>query len=136
MSQKSSVPQAISFVSQVLKRDNVAIAVEAPRPAPLGDFQPRLVVAVQKFVGDLAGSILVRQLNSFRAESLDVHHRNQAVRWHAANRGIRLEILKRGHPASYTSDCGFEMYNAAPQAGSPNCLKTIDHWKNRSWPLE
>jgi|HubBroStandDraft_3_1064219.scaffolds.fasta_scaffold526740_2 hypothetical protein len=80
MSQKSSVPQAISFVSQVLKRDNVAIAVEAPRPAPLGDFQPRLVVAVQKFVGDLAGSILVRQLNSFRAESLDVHHRNQAVR--------------------------------------------------------
>jgi hypothetical protein len=37
MSQKSSVPQAISFVSQVLKRDTVAIVFAAMLPDSLND---------------------------------------------------------------------------------------------------
>ena len=39
------------------------VAVEAPRPAFRGDLQTRLIVAVEQLVGELAGRVLVGQLD-------------------------------------------------------------------------
>jgi hypothetical protein len=50
-----------------------AVAVETPRPTLLNDFQAWLVVTVEKLVGDLAASSLVRQLESVRSEPLGLN---------------------------------------------------------------
>ena len=71
-----------------------AVAVEAPRPAGFGDFEPLLVVAVQQLVGDLAGGRLVGQLQRLGAEPLHADHRNDAVRQDAAQRGVGLQVFE------------------------------------------
>jgi hypothetical protein len=77
--------------------ESMAIAVEAPGPTFLGDFKAGLIVPVQEFVRDLAGWILVGQFDRLGAKPLHAHHRDHASRKHAADGGLRLEILKRGH---------------------------------------
>ena len=71
-----------------------AVAVEAPGPADLDDFQVGLVVAVQKLVGDLAGGRLVGQLERFGAEPLHADDRGEAVGQNAPYRGVGLEIFE------------------------------------------
>ena len=54
-----------------------AVAVEAPRPALLDDLEARLVVAVEQLVRDLAGRVLVGQLERLGAEPLHADDRDQ-----------------------------------------------------------
>ena len=55
-----------------------AVAVEAPGPALLDDLEARLVVAVEQFVGHLAGGRLVGQFQGLGAEPLHADDRDQA----------------------------------------------------------
>ena len=72
--------------------EEAAVAVEAPGPALLNDFQARLVVAVQEDVGDAASGILVGQLDGLGAEPLDVHDGDETVGQDAADGGVGPEV--------------------------------------------
>ena len=74
--------------------EQCTVAVEAPRPADLDDLQLRLVVTVQKLVGDLAGGRLVGQLERFGAEPLHTDDHREALGENAAYRGVGLEIFE------------------------------------------
>ena len=53
------------------------VAIEAPGSAQLGDFEARLVVAVEQHVGYPPGRILVGQFEGFGAIPLHVDDRDQ-----------------------------------------------------------
>ena len=55
------------------------VAVEAPRPAGDGDLEGRLAVAVEQFVPEPAGRVLIGQLDRRRAVPLDVDDGHEAV---------------------------------------------------------
>ena len=74
-----------------------AVAVEAPGPALLDDLEPRLVVAVEQLVGDLAGRVLVGQLERLRAEPLHADDGDQGIREDAADGGVGLEVFEAAH---------------------------------------
>ena len=71
-----------------------AVAVEAPGPALLDDLEARLVVAVEQLVRDLAGGVLVGQLERLGAEPLDADDGDQRVREDAADGGAGGQGLK------------------------------------------
>jgi hypothetical protein len=77
--------------------EQAAVAVEAPRPSLFDNLEPRLVIAIQQFVRDLAGGRLVRELEGFRTEPLHADDGDEAVREDAADRGVGREIVKLGH---------------------------------------
>jgi hypothetical protein len=64
-------PDALGLGDQAEER---AIAVEAPRPALLDEFEARLVVAVEQLVRHLAGRRLVGQFQRLGAKPLDADH--------------------------------------------------------------
>ena len=71
-----------------------AVAVEAPGPALLDDLEPRLVVAVEQLVRDLAGRRLVDELEGVGAEPLDADDGDQGVGQDAADGGVGLEVFE------------------------------------------
>ena len=77
-----------------------AVAVEAPGPALLDDLEPRLVVAVEQLVGDLAGGRLVGELERLGAEPLHADDGHQRVRQDAAHGGVGLEVFELDHATS------------------------------------
>ena len=54
------------------KPEQGAVAVEAPGPAGLGDFERRLAVAVEQFVAESARAVLVGDLDGDGADPLHV----------------------------------------------------------------
>ena len=91
----------------------VSVAVEAPRPTLLDDFDARLVVAIEQLVGDLARRVLVGEFERLGAEPLDADDRNQAIWQNALNGGVgrsssSLLMLAPGHalrPSVMIYDC-------------------------------
>ena len=89
-----------------------AVAVEAPRPTLLHQFEPGLVVPIEQFVRHLAGGRLVGQLEGLGAEPLhadDDHHR---VGDDAPHRGTWLKFLELDHaarPSAVNESCGFRL---------------------------
>ena len=75
-------PDAVGFRKQPEKR---AVAVEAPRPAGFDDFQRRLAVAVEQFVAESSGSVLVGHLDGNRADPAHIADRDKAIRQDAFN---------------------------------------------------
>ena len=84
--------------------EECAIAIEAPWPALLDQFQARLIVAIDQLVSDLAGGGLVGQLQCLRAEPLDVDHRHQCIGHNAAYGSVGLELFEFQH-AVFTIFC-------------------------------
>ena len=84
-------PDALRFGHQPEQR---AVAVEAPGPALLDDLEPRLVVAVEQLVGDLAGRRLVGQLQRLGTEPLDADHGDQRIGQDAADGSVGLEVFE------------------------------------------
>ena len=77
--------------------EEAAVAVEAPRAALFSDLEPRLVVAVEQLVGDLAGRIFVGQFERFRAEPLHADDGDEAIRQDASHGGVGLEVFELAH---------------------------------------
>jgi hypothetical protein len=73
------------------------VAVEAPRPALLDDFEPGLVVPVDQLVGHLAGGRFVGQLERLGAKPLHADDGDEAVRQEATDGGVRPEIFELDH---------------------------------------
>ena len=74
-----------------------AVAVEAPGPALLDDFDARLVVAIEQFVRHLAGRRLVGEFERLGAEPLHADHRDQGIRQDAAQRSVGLKLFELAH---------------------------------------
>ena len=74
--------------------DQRPVAVEAPRPPLVDDFQAGLVMAVQQLVGDRAGRRLVRQLQRLRAEPLHADDRHCAVGMDAPDGAMGLKLFE------------------------------------------
>jgi hypothetical protein len=78
-----SEPDAVRLRNEAKQRP---VAVEAPRATALDDFNARLVVAIQEFVGDLAVRILVRQLERLGTEPLGIHYGHECIRQDSPHR--------------------------------------------------
>jgi hypothetical protein len=84
-------PDALGLRHEAKER---AIAVEAPRPTLLDEFEARLVVAVEQFVRHLAGSRLVGQFQRFGAKPLDADDAYQGVGNDSAECGMGLDLFE------------------------------------------
>ena len=71
-----------------------AVAVEAPGAGLFGDADAGLVVAVEEFVGDLAGGRFVGQLDGVVPVPLHVDHRDEAVCQDALDSGVGCEFFQ------------------------------------------
>lgn len=78
--------------------EDIAVAIEAPRPSLLDEFEARFVVAVEKDVRHLPRRIFVGELECLRAKPLDVNDRYRTVRQDSAQGGVRLELFECCHP--------------------------------------
>jgi hypothetical protein len=76
------------------RRKERAVAVEAPGPTLLDEFQAWFVVAVKQLVGHLAGGRLVGQFQRLGAKPLDADHGHQGVGNDAADGGVGLELFE------------------------------------------
>ena len=79
--------------------EEVALAIETPRPADLNDFEGRLAVAIEELVGDLARGVLVGQFDAGVTEPLGGYDRNRGIRQDAAYGRTGGEVLKPCHVA-------------------------------------
>jgi len=77
-----------------------AVAVEAPGTALLDDLEAELVVAVEEAVVDLAGGVLVGELEGVGAEPLCLDDRRQRVGDQATQRRAGRQFLKLGDKRS------------------------------------
>ena len=104
-------------------RNSAAVAVEAPGPALLDDFEAGLVVAVEQLVRDLAGGRLVGELEGLGAEPLHADDGDEPVRQDAADGGVGLEVFEAAHFA-------FARYRRSPTlalllVGHPRGMATL-----------
>ena len=72
----------------------IAVAVEAPRPPLLDDFQPRFVVPVEDLAAQLAAGRPVDELHRVRADPARAHHRDQGIGHDAAHGGRCLQVFQ------------------------------------------
>ena len=86
--------------------EEVAVAIEAPRPADRHHLDSGFVVAVEQFVGDPAFRRLVGQFDGGGAVPLHVHHGHQSVGQNAANRGVGGQFFKLSHISRSPRGCG------------------------------
>ena len=73
-------PDAVGFGKQPEQR---TVAIEAPGPARLGDFERRLTVAVEQFVAEPPGAVLVGDFDGNRPDPAHVADRDKAIRENA-----------------------------------------------------
>jgi hypothetical protein len=77
--------------------EEVAGSIETPRP-PLFDYlDTLLIVTIEQLVGDIAGGILVGELEGIRPEPLHGHHFHEAVRKDASDGGVWPKIFQLTH---------------------------------------
>jgi hypothetical protein len=76
------------------KTEMRAVAIEAPRSALFNYLQTRLVVPVEKLVGNAPGRILVRQFDRLRAEPLRTDNGNERVGKNAPYGGVWPKVFK------------------------------------------
>jgi len=74
-------PDPLGFGDQA---EQVAIAVKTPGTALFHQFEPWLIVAIEKLAGNLAGGSLVSELKGIRTKPLNVDDRNEAIGQDAA----------------------------------------------------
>src|SRR5215472_12682296 len=72
-------------------------AVEALRTTVLDNFETRLVVAIEQFIGNAAGWRLVGQFQRLGAKPLDVDHRYYLVRQNTSDCCGGLKVFEAGH---------------------------------------
>ena len=77
-----------------------AVAVEAPRPALLDQFESRFVVAIEQLVRHLARGRLVGEFERLGAEPLDADDRHEGVGQDAPDGGVGLNVFELDHAAS------------------------------------
>jgi hypothetical protein len=70
------------------------VPVEAPRPAGLDDFETRLVMPIEDFIGHTAVGTAIDEGQSIRTVPLDAHHSDQSVGQDATNTRLGLEIFE------------------------------------------
>src|ERR1022692_3696986 len=73
------------------------VAVEAPWPTGLADFQGGLAVPVKEHDAWLSGGVFVGELDCGRTVPLDVNYRDEAIRQDSLNSGTAREIFALGH---------------------------------------
>src|ERR1035437_7933536 len=77
--------------------EQLAVAVEAPRPTGFADFQGGLAIPVKEHDVGLPGGIFVGELDCRRTVPLDINYRNQAVGQDSLNGGAAREFFELGH---------------------------------------
>ena len=87
-------PDAVRFRDEP---EQISEAVKTPRPPRGCDLKRGLVVAVQQLAAELAGSILVGEVDHLRAEPLDADDSGKAICKDAFDRGAGSQIFKTGH---------------------------------------
>ena len=76
-------PDSVRFGQQA---EQCAVAVEAPRPACLRDFERRLAVAIKQLVAETTGRVLVRDFDGDSAKPFNVEDRSQTLGQNATDR--------------------------------------------------
>src|SRR5439155_19238615 len=77
-----------------------AVTIKPPRPACFDDLESRLVVPVEKLIGDAYCRIFVGEFQGFRAKPLDAGHGDETVWQNAAHCSFGLEVFKSCHERS------------------------------------
>jgi hypothetical protein len=84
--------------------EELAVAIEAPRPTGLADFQGGLAIPVKEHDIGFAGGVLVGELDCSRAVPLDVNYRDQAIGQDSLDGGAAGEIFELCHGFGWISN--------------------------------
>jgi hypothetical protein len=71
-----------------------SVTVEAPRPASFDQFEARLVVTVENFVGDPAVRPTVNERQRVRSVPCDAYNRDDHIGQNTPQRGVSLKIFE------------------------------------------
>ena len=84
------------------KPEQIPVAIKAPGPALLNDFDAGLGIAVKELVGDTAGGVFVGQFEGFGTIPLGVNDRHQTVRKDAFDGSVGPEVFEFAHRSIIT----------------------------------
>lgn len=76
--------------------EQVGVAVEAPRPAGVQNFERGFVVAIQQLVAEPPPAVFVGQLDRGRSDPVDVDDGHRAVGQHAPDQHAAREVFEPG----------------------------------------